>query len=445
MLALLVVCAVGWRTPASAAEPRAVFLPLAAAQVETIFGLDATSLTPERGLNDMVALGTTWVRGSSLLWRDIEPIDGGGYHWDAPSVKLVEQELLGASRHRLKLILIVRGSPTWATTPYKADCAPINPAKYARFAAFMAAAVERYSKPPYNALFWEIGNEPDARIFPADSGYGCWGLEGDPYYGGRAYGALLKAIYPAIKAKAPEVSVLHGGLLLDHPYNPADGSGLRARFLEGVFVTGAGASFDILSFHSYSYYNGTVDGTRGASDWKVGYLRELMRKYNVAQKPMINTEAALLCVTQTLECRQAQADAIGRYYVRAIADGLLGHMWYVYDSDDFNHTALVEPADVTVRRATYRAFRGAAAVLGNARSLGRLAGQPAGVEGYRFARGAQTITAIWSDTPQAVRVSVLPGAAVACSDRDGAAIMCDNTAGVVALIAQTAPTYVIER
>jgi hypothetical protein len=148
------------RAVAADTGPYTVYLPAVIAQTQTIFGLDATSLTPERGLDGLVASRTSWVRASNLFWRDVEPVEGGGYHWDAPNVQLLEQEMVTASTHGLKLILLIRASPTWATAPYKADCAPINQAKYTHFAAFLAAAVDRYSKPPYNVMFWEIGNEP---------------------------------------------------------------------------------------------------------------------------------------------------------------------------------------------------------------------------------------------------------------------------------------------
>ena len=193
IIAALLLAGVTGRPRAAAADTglHTLYLPAMIAQTQTIFGLDATSLTPERGLDGLVASGASWVRASNLFWRDVEPVEGGEYHWDTPSVQLVEQEMLTAGTHGLKLILLIRASPAWATAPYQADCAPINPAKYTRFAAFLAAAVDRYSKPPYNVVFWEIGNEPDAPIFPNDSGYGCWGVTSDPYYGGRAYGALL--------------------------------------------------------------------------------------------------------------------------------------------------------------------------------------------------------------------------------------------------------------
>jgi hypothetical protein len=433
------------RTAGADTGSHTLYLPSVIAQTQTIFGLDATSLTPERGLDGLVASGAIWVRASSLLWRDVEPVEGDGYHWDAPSVQLVEQEMLAASTHGLKLTLVIRSSPAWATAPYKADCAPINPAKYTRFAEFLAAAVERYSKPPYNVEFWEIGNEPDAPIFPNDSGYGCWGVATDTYYGGRAYGEMLKVIYPAMKAHAGQISVLNGGLLLDRPYSADNGSGRSARFLEGIFVAGAGASFDILSFHSYSFYNNTVDGTRGATDWKVGYLRGLMDRYGVARKPMLNTEAALLCTSSTPACTEAQVNAIGRFYVRALADGLLGQLWYIYDSDDFNYTALVEPSNVLVQRPIYLAYKQAAALLSGARLLGSLDAQAAGIEGYRFVNGARTITAFWSDSQQIAVIPASPGAEVTCTNRSGEPIACDNIEGIVMLITETGPIYVVEQ
>ncbi|MEO7908570.1 MAG: hypothetical protein ABIV47_02860 [Roseiflexaceae bacterium] len=442
---LLVGVTAGPRAVAADTGQYTIYLPTTISQTQSIFGLDATSLTPERGLEGLVASGTSWVRASNLFWRDVEPVEGDGYHWDAPSVQLVEQEMLNASTHGLKLILLIRASPTWATAPYRADCAPINPTKYTRFAAFLAAAVDRYSKPPYNVTFWEIGNEPDAPIFPSDSGYGCWGVTNDPFYGGRAYGALLKVVYPAMKAQAAGISVLNGGLLLDNPYNASNGSGRMARFLEGMFIAGAGASFDILSFHSYSFYNDTIDGTRGPTDWKVGYLRELMDRYAVPRKPMLNTEAALLCSISTPACSEAQANAIGRFYIRAIADGLLGHLWYVYDSDAFNNTALVEPSDVSVQRPLYQAYRQVATLLSGARLLGPLEGQVAGIEGYRFASGTRTITIFWSNSEQIAVIPAQLGAEITCADRSGEPIVCANTDGAVQLITRPGPLFVIER
>src|SRR5258706_11634547 len=91
--ALLLAGATG-RPRAATADtgPYTLYLPVVSAQTQTIFGLDTTSLTPERGLDGLLASGASWVRASSLLWRDVEPAEGGAYHWDAPSVQILEQE-----------------------------------------------------------------------------------------------------------------------------------------------------------------------------------------------------------------------------------------------------------------------------------------------------------------------------------------------------------------
>ena len=110
-----------------------------------------SGISPNRGFDSLRAAGVTWIRSDNTLrWRDVEPVEGGGYQWNTAAVQRIEQEMILASQAGLKFILIVQGSPRWATTPYQADCAPINPAKYDRFAAFLAAAVARYSQPPYN-------------------------------------------------------------------------------------------------------------------------------------------------------------------------------------------------------------------------------------------------------------------------------------------------------
>ena len=455
LTALLVVAATLLQASPAAGQAQrnpVIYLPMVAANPSplppgvpaSVFGMVLSSLSPARGLDDVVGAGAAWLRSNNnMLWRDVEPIEGGGYNWNAPSVKLLEKEMIAASQRGRALIMVVRSSPRWATAPYKADCAPINPAKYARFAAFVAAAVERYSKPPYNAIFWQIGNEPDAYIFNSDSGYGCWGVRSDPYYGGRAYGDMLKVVYPAIKGANPNVHVLHGSLLLDRPYNPDNGSGLSARFLEGVFLAGAANSFDMLPFNAYWW---ELDNMPDATDWKAQYLIDLQRAYGVPRKPMLITETGLLCDRLSAGCQRAQAYAVGRYYARALRYGLIGDLWYIYDIDNFFHTAMVDPGNVFAYRPAYTAYRHAAAQLGGATYLGALEGQPSNVEGYRLrqANGAQVVV-FWAAKATEVAVPAAPGAAVACTGWDGASLPCANNAGLVALTAQPSPTYVVVR
>lgn len=408
----------------------------------SVFGLEASRLAPEQGFDGLVALNPLWVRRSGLLWKEVEPVPGGGYNWDSPHVRDLEEEMIRASQHNLQMILIVRGSPRWATDPYAADCAPINAAHYAAFARFMAEAVRRYSRPPYNVFYWEIGNEPDAYVFPVDSPFGCWGLTGDPYYGGRQYGEMLKQVYPAVKAVNPDVQVLNGGLLLGEPFDPHTGTGLMARFIEGVFVAGAGNSFDLLAYHSYSFYNGTTNGTSGPVDWKVPYLRNVMATYGV-DKPLFNTEGALLCPIVSPECAQAQTDVIARLYARIIRDGVAGFVWYVYDNDSFYRTGMIDPGNPESPRPIYYAYRQAVAQLDGATYLGPLEDQPEAVEGYRFQRGDATTLIFWADSPATVSIALTANQAVTCSDWDGAPLACTPHEGGISLLANPSPRYVV--
>jgi hypothetical protein len=433
--------------PAPQAAPQRVYLPVlrGGALPSNKFGIEMSQLTTERGLRLMTTSGTRWVRRGALHWKLVEPTEGGGYSWEDPAIKSLEQDMITASQLGLSLIVTVYASPRWATEPHAADCAPINPDHTDEFARFMAAAARRYAGPPYNMRYWEIGNEPDAPIFATDSVFGCWGVEGDPYYGGRAYGEMLKQVYPAIKAAHPNVQVLNGGLLLDKPYNPADPKSRMGRFFEGVLVAGAGASFDLLSFHAYTFWRTPGQPALGPrEDWRLTYLRDLMARYGVPEKPMLRTEGALLCPGEiTPECRWAQADYLSRIFVRSLRDNLHGNLWYVYDNDSYHNTALIEPGDVLVPRPGYFAYRQASTLLASARYVGPLAGVPADVEGYVLRVEAGHVVALWSDSPRGFSLPLpLPGS-VRCFNRDGGPIDCPVDAGRVSLELQTGAIYVV--
>jgi len=57
-----------------------------------------------------------------------------------------------------------------------------EPEKLQAFTSFIEDVVRRYSIPPYNVQYWEIGNEPDIapEQLPSDMPFGCWGKTGDP-------------------------------------------------------------------------------------------------------------------------------------------------------------------------------------------------------------------------------------------------------------------------
>lgn len=449
-LIALIFCAVvvGSLAPAAAqttqpATPTKLFLPSLrnGSPPPTVFGVEAAGLDTPGDTAALAALGPSWLRRNGLRWSEIEPVEGAGYRWNGPTTAALEADMIRASRLGLTTIMIVHRSPPWALPAGSGSCGPILPAKHEDFARFLGAVVARYSQPPYNVRYWEIGNEPDAPLVPNDSPFGCWGDPADPYYGGRAYGELLKVAYAAVKAANPDAQVLNGGLLLDRPYDPARGTGLSGRFLEGVLEAGAGNAFDLVSYHSYTFYDGDPDGSLGPSDWKPAYLRELLRRYGLS-KPLINTETALLCTQASLACTQAQAYAVPRLYARGLRDDLRGLVWYVFDSDSFRNTALVEPLSPSTTRPAYAAFAHARAMFGTARFVSAVGGLPAGVEGYRFASGKQVTLVIWSNTPAVVNLSIGAVSGLSCTEWNGAALPCSSAGGVVRLEARPGARYV---
>jgi hypothetical protein len=98
-----------------------------------------------------------------------------------------------------------------------------------------------------------------------------------------------------------------------------------------------------------------------------------------------------------------------------------------------------------VRRQAYQSYRHVAAVLSGARLLGPLTGQGTGIEGYRFASGARTITVLWSDSEQIAVIPAQPGADVSCTDRGGEPVACVNADGAIQLVARSGPVFVVER
>jgi hypothetical protein len=167
-----------------------------------------------------------------------------------------------------------------------------------------------------------------------------------------------------------------------------------------------------------------------------------MARFGVS-KPLFNTEGALLCPEPSAACAQAQAHAMGRLYVRALRDDLLGLVWYVYESDSFRSTALVEPGDPKQRRPAYAAFAHASRALAGHSYGGPLLGLPAGVEGHRLLTDQRSTWVIWANTPTAVRLEPGSGAAPVCTNWDGTLLACvPDAGGILTLSAGPGPIYV---
>ncbi len=405
------------------------------APLYNIFGATLESVSSGGGLPQLAATGSAFTRGPFLAWNLVEPAAPGVRDW-SPMAGL-EAQLAAASAQGIDVILVVGYTPTWAQARPGSSCGPIREDKLDAFADFMAAAVARYSAPPYNVKYWELWNEPDIDLaenpaLPPDNPFGCWGDRNDPYYGGRYYGTMLNRIYPRIKAVQPAAQVLVGGLLLDcDPNNPPAGkSCLPAKFIDGILIATGGRSFDGISFHAYDYCWPGL-GQYGNSNWnsyshttgpvtriKAAYVRNRLAAYQVTGKYLMNTEAAVLCDTPTNEAEWEQTKAyyVAQVYATALADGYRANVWYsMYgwrDPHRDRHTALLY-ADGSPRPA-YTAYSVAAQQLSRA-VFSRALNQYPGVLGYEFHQEVGRVWVLWSRDGSAHTIA-LPAAPASVSD-----------------------------
>src|SRR5438128_1992241 len=88
LIALVTIGATANRKVALAAQDPAfkIYLPTTMIQAQPTFGLNVANLLFAPVITDVVTLGTTWVRGNSLLWSDVQPTEGSAYQWSAGPV-----------------------------------------------------------------------------------------------------------------------------------------------------------------------------------------------------------------------------------------------------------------------------------------------------------------------------------------------------------------------
>lgn len=400
------------------AQPTLPPTPLPYLPETPVWGIETYYLGPDPSLDLVKQSGAFWVRRNALLWSDVEP-EPGSRNWQALSG--LELELQNAAAEGLQVILVVRSTPAWAQSLEGSFCSPPTKESLAAFGNFLRDAVARYSLPPYNVQYWEIGNEPDvaAGLVASDSPFGCWGLASDPFYGGAAYADILKAVYPSIKLANPQAQVLVGGLLLDcDPRNPPEipaGSGnikdcTPARFLEGALQNGAGEFFDGISFHAYDYYAGQP-GVYNNANWasasettgpvliaKTSYLRQLLEQYGVPGKALYNTEAALLCgrdgsepECQGADFERTKAIFLAEAYAAAIAERLDANVWYSLTG--WRASGLLDGG--MEPNLAYQAFQTSVSQLKGAAFISPLGDFP-GIKGYIFENNGAPLWLAWA-------------------------------------------------
>jgi len=404
------------------------------------FGVQMHEIDEIRGFNYLTQTGNHWIRFNAFPWDKIEPVntDPSGYDWSVVD----EESLENAAASGMEVIGVVKFTPEWAQKVEGSYCGPIKADALDDFAEFLTALVRRYSASPYEVRYWELGNEPDVdpSLVSDRSVFGCWGEEGDAYYGGGYYAEMLKAAYPAIKRADPRAQVVLGGLLLDcdPPHPPVDRLCEATKFLEGILRNGGGDYFDVVSFHGYPPYDGSLQLDEHYPSWearggvvlgKVDFLREVMATYGV-DKPLLHTEGSLICPESNLEqCDppdeafyEAQANYVVWLFVRNWANELLGTTWYRFEGGGWRYSGMLDEDQQP--KLAYHAYDFLTEELGGATYEGEVTQYP-GLQGYAFRTAEKRIWVLWAPDEQARTIS-LPWDALQVLDKYGAPIASDG-------------------
>jgi hypothetical protein len=189
---------------------------------------------------------------------------------------------------------------------------------------------------------------------------------------------------------------------------------------------GGGGAFDIVSYHGYAFWNGKNEDWDMSPAWrprggavlgKLQLIRETLARYQ-ADKPVLLTEAGLLCYQSNPYCKDnfftAQASYLLRVYTRAWANGLLGAIWYTLEGPGWEKGGLLDENQQP--RPAHRALSFMSGLLHGASYDGpRSSGA---IEGYAFRKGATRYELYWTNDNTPARMA-WPAGAIAAYDLYG--------------------------
>jgi hypothetical protein len=181
LILVAVVCASAPAAPAAAAPISS------AAQLYTCCSPDGLQ---ERIFSEAEASGAEYVR------VDVELHGIFGAARDRPDWSHLDRMIELARRHDIKVLGIIRGTPSWLSScpdkPKATICPPRDPGEWGQLAGQVAEHAQG------EIDHWEILNEPDAR----------WAFLGSA----EDYARMLSAAYDAIEQRAPDAQVVFGGV-----------------------------------------------------------------------------------------------------------------------------------------------------------------------------------------------------------------------------------------
>lgn len=364
---------------------------------------------PLRGGPQMKAVGVRWIV-PYLDWSDVEKSPGvyDWSRWDA---------ILGdAAAKDFWSVATIVGNPTWAAATV---CGPLYPNHLSTFADFVAAAVERYSQPPYQVAYWAFYNEPDNSDAVNFAWlHGCWG-RGDPQdpnpnrapgASGAAYADLMRHLYPVVKAADPDARVALGALAYDL-FLGIDGGGIFDPYFLDDFLEAGGASYiDVLSFHYYEDFSyrwqdqdNDTSYDRGIV-YKARWLQNEVQRVAGVIKPIIVTEVGYPSINNEGEPRQdLQARYLIRIFARAMSEHIHPIIWFP-GVDIWPEKQLGLLDTNLIPKQAYYALQTLTGEMHGAEFVRTRSDLPRRFEGYEFMVNGRTKTVIWETGGEAIEL-----------------------------------------
>lgn len=409
LLILTVVLSVSWGAPmlpARAAQPTQaeddIYMPLITKdkcyglREQTIFGVQVYGGSGvDSPYHDyFFDLGATWIR-NQLEWGAVEPADvaPAQYNW-----AVADATVAAAVDSCMNVVLTHLSSPAWAASKPEG---PINQAALPDFAEYMGALAERYDgdgvdDAPSGAVvnYFEIYNEPDAKSLPNG---GRWGDDG------AAYGAMLKAIYPAIKAANPNAQVVFGGLAYDG-FTDAPGGSFVRKFLDDVLaVSGVGNAFDYMNFHVYPAFSKDWTGSGNGPGLieKTNAIRKKLTDKGI-NKPFLITEVGWH--NNSPPDFPSNDEVQGRFVVKFYAETLAADVemsiwWPLIDLDGYPYdTGLVTALPPRQKKAAFAVYEVAISELADVEFVETLPQSQTGnanLSVHKFLDNGQTLYVAW--------------------------------------------------
>ncbi len=185
----------------------------------------------ERSFRQLREMGASWAV-DLFPWAYIQPRSRYGYDWSGADMVVAH-----ATRQGLTLVARMDIVPAWAR-PAESSDRFLAPEHYVDYAEYVSAFLVRYR--PYGVRHVIIWNEPNLAFE--------WGRRPpDP----QAYAALLKVVYPRVKAAVPDAIIIAGAL----SPGPSLGDGRERlddlEYTRALYQAGAAAYFDIWGVHAY--------------------------------------------------------------------------------------------------------------------------------------------------------------------------------------------------